>query len=216
MDLPIDKIVEMYVNDGVSENVIGKYFGVSRGAIRSRLLKACVKIRGRSEAEKLKWSQRTPDQRLEQVRAAHEATKGRIATRQERIKHALNRQRECPMSPLETKFLKVFNEVGISVVPEYALDIYNLDFAIPLLKVAIEINGGNWHQSKPKRRYDTGKEVLLSNRGWRLIVIKVSRGKITVSTRGDTTDLIPLFKAIYSHPSLWCKNGVISSEPTST
>jgi len=207
------EVVKLY-ESGESENAIAKRFNVSRGTIRSRLEVSGVPIRGRSEAELLKWSQMTTKQRENQVAAAHKATLGRKATRAERCRFARGIQASCKLSPLESRYLKVFRDHSIDVIPQYAFEIYNLDFAIPSIKLAIEIDGGNWHESKPKRKYDRGKEVLLSNRGWSYIRFSASNGLLTIKVKCTDNRFIPVLNAVTSSPSLWREDSMVVSHPT--
>jgi very-short-patch-repair endonuclease len=75
-------------------------------------------------------------------------------------------------------FYDAFKEVGIEVVPLYAFGIFNLDFAIPDSKIAIEINGGNWHTSHRKRKQDMAKLKVLNSAGWYLISFDTHRKQI--------------------------------------
>lgn len=74
------------------------------------------------------------------------------------------------LSPLETMFLELFKAVGIPVVPQYAIDIFNVDFAIPDAKLAIEIDGGNWHIDHPRKiAQDTKKQSFLTEAQWTIL-----------------------------------------------
>lgn len=201
--LPVDEIVRLYIEEKVSVKALSIRYGVSRGTIKNRLRERGASIRGLDRSQQIIWDKMTPAQREAQYRAAHEATRGKKAPKEKRIRDAIGKQRVAKMSLLELKFAKVFEEHGIKVIPQYALDIYNLDFAIPDIKLAIEIDGGNWHNSSSKRKHDRGKEVILKKRGWDLIRININKGIITITTKADTRKLITLINAIYAHPSLW-------------
>jgi len=56
----------------MSENAVANELGVSRTAIQGALRHLGIERRGQSEAEQLKWSQMTPEEREAQVKAAHE------------------------------------------------------------------------------------------------------------------------------------------------
>lgn len=211
--LPIEEIIELYVG-GKSENAIANKYGVSRNVIRLRLEEKGVHIRSQSEAEALKWSQMDVKQRENQVRAAHEAAAGRTATREERVKRAIARMETPHFSSFEKRFLRVFQNKGIRVIPEYAFDIYNIDFALPEIKLAVEIDGGGWHDSKPKSRFDRGKEVLFAKRGWSYIRFQINHGKLVIKIKCADDRFIPVLNAVCSTPSLWCENGVVSSDST--
>jgi len=210
--LPIGEIVSLY-NSGVSELAIAKQFLVSRGAIRQRLIETGTKIRGQSDAETLKWTKMSEQQRLRQVKAAHDAVRGKKRSREESIKKALARQQSPFLAPLEQQLLNVFRQYEIKVVPQFAMEIYSVDFAVPEIKLAIEVDGGNWHDCTAKRSQDMGKEVILSNRNWKLIRIRIDKGKLIIRTNIESVDHAKVLQIICSDPSLWRKNSVVASEP---
>lgn len=195
--LPIDRIVYLYTIEGVSENALAKCYGVDRGIIRRRLIKAGIKPRGRSEAERLKWSKMTPQQRKHQVQAAHDTVRGKVKSREYLLKRARGRQANPRMSSLEKLFFEAFKKAGIEVIPQYAIDIFNIDFAIPTVKFAIEIDGGHWHTTEHHQRLDKRKEQFLSKQGWSLIRFRVWRVKI----EDAITNAI---QTIRSHPAFKC------------
>lgn len=212
IDLPIEIISRLY-NSGLSELALAKQFFVSRGAIRQRLIETGTRIRGQSDAELLKWSKMSEQQRLYQVKAAHDAVRGTKYSREVGVKKALMRQQSPFLSPLEQQLLNVFTQCGIKVVPQFALEIYSIDFAIPEIKLAIEVDGGNWHDSPAKRSHDTGKEVLLSNRNWKLIRVRIDKGTLIIRTNIESIDHAKVLQTICSDPSLWRENSVVTSEP---
>ena len=91
LNLPDDEVIALYA-EGMSENELSKHYGCSRNAIRTVLISGGAKIRGASEAEQMKWSKMTPEQRLNQVRACHESVTGVPMRREHRQKIALSRQ----------------------------------------------------------------------------------------------------------------------------
>lgn len=176
--LPTRDIVNLYLYSGESINRLASYYGVSRGTITKRLSRAKVKLRTQSQSEKLKWSHMTPKQRKHQVKAAHDSVRGRRKTRDYKLRHAKGRQAKPKLYHLERLFLRAFRDAHIKVIPQYALDIFNIDFAIPLHKLAIEIDGGNWHTTKHHQHHDKLKEDYLSTHGWRLIRFSTHRVQI--------------------------------------
>ena len=209
-ELPNREIAEFYLT-GTSINKLAKAYAVSRTAITQRLEAMKINTRTQSESEFLKWQQMTPEQREKQVQAAHNINLGRKHSLSERKQAAVTRQFTHILSDNEIKFKQLFAEFDLFPVTEFPLGIYNLDFAFPVSKLAIEVDGGNWHASELKSRYDTGKEVLLSKQGWRIIRVKINRGAITITTKGEGADLIKILNVICSDPTLWRENGMVSS-----
>ena len=164
-DISDNDIVRLY-QSGMSENRIAKHFGVARCSIRLRLLRSGTHIRGQSEAEVLKWQQMSPEQRINQVKAFHDKIRGTSKTYVLLCKRALGVQAHFKPSKLESIFLQVFKDAKIEVVPWFAVGKFNIDFALPKSKIAIEINGGNFHDSPKKIKQDFAKVTFLNSLGW--------------------------------------------------
>src|SRR4030042_2060879 len=52
--------------------------------------------------------------------------------------NALAKQMYYQLSFLEQRLIDLFKTANINPVPQYAIDVYNLDFAFPDMKIAIE------------------------------------------------------------------------------
>lgn len=85
-------------------------------------------------------------------------------------KRALNRQKNwCTrFSNMEHAFLKALNAAGYFPVPELAVETFNIDFAFPDEKLAVEYDP-RWHKSERKRLMDERKEETLSALGWKVL-----------------------------------------------
>jgi len=116
----------------------------------------------------LKWKQMSSEQRKRQVKSAHDSVRGRKKTHSFLMKRAKGVQAKYTLSGLENKFFEAFKNARIVVIPQYAVDVFNVDFAIPERKIAIEIDGGNWHNCASKVIQDKRKEKCLIANGWRL------------------------------------------------
>lgn len=198
------EVIELY-NSGMYQREIAEKFGVSQGMISIRLMNAGIKLRTRNESDKLIWSRKTPEQRAKTLDPAHIAAKGRYRNHAEKCAHAIANQKTPCLSNLEKQFLKVFTDCEIQVIPQYALDIYSIDFALPERKVAIEIDGGSWHNSKVKRGHDTGKEVLLRDRGWVLVRFQVKslEKRLVITVDFPSQDVSDIIKAVCANPSVF-------------
>lgn len=173
VDLPIDDIVSRYLA-GESEKSIADSLGVNRWTIRRRLLKANVSIRGRSEAELLKWSLMSDDQRREQVTPAHRAMRGRTVPHDQQVRMAQGRERtKSHAVASEYHLADLLRERDFAVTLQKAVDIYNLDIAIDSPPVAVEIFGGHWHAvGDHERRFFERTKYLLDN-GWNVVIVWV-------------------------------------------
>jgi len=199
--VPIEEMIRLY-REGAFQDELAERYGVSQTTIWKLLNDAGVR-RTSGESRRLRWERMTPEQRFAQLEAAHIAST-RKREHWELTERALRKQATPTLSELETRFAEAFRISGLPVVPQYALDIYNIDFALPDQKIAVEIDGGNWHSTDKHQRGDKGKEVMLRNRGWKLIRFKVDliHGRITQGTDMDAGDVSKVLYAIYSNPAI--------------
>jgi transposase len=162
-------VVNLY-RSGMSENQIALQLGVSRTCIRQRLIKAGVTPRSQSEAETLKWSQMTAEQRRNQVAAANEACRGRVHSEQERIKRAeVVYRRQLRISHNEQRVAQVLRAHGFSVEQQFPIHTCNIDIAVHPGPIAVEIHGGGWHATPFHRRLLSQKREQLFSRDWALV-----------------------------------------------
>lgn len=62
-----------------------------------------------------------------------------------------------------------------TITPQYPVDHYRIDFAVteipdtPLLKIAIELDGQDWHKTKEQRQSDYKRQRYLERKGWKFI-----------------------------------------------
>lgn len=177
IDLPTDKIISLY-EGGSSENALADKFGVSRNVIRRHLVENGIHIRTQSEAEALKWSQMSEEERKAQVEAAHEAATGREHTFEELCKRAKTRERNASedyghVSDYEVELRSMLSDRGINTTIQKAIGPYNCDLAAS--PVAVEVYGGHWHWTGDHlARVDKRFRYIL-NRGWFIYVIPVTK-----------------------------------------
>ncbi len=171
ISLPVDEILAMY-ESGTSENMIAKHFNVSRNVIRRYLLSNNANIRTQSEAEKLKWSQMSDEQRTKQVESAHKAASGRTRSTLEKIKMAISREQSLANYHIgigEPEFRQFLDKQGIQYIYQKAVDGYNLDFAIG--KVAVELTAftGRYRSSNAIQKQ---RIKNLFNRGYQVLAVE--------------------------------------------
>lgn len=82
-------------------------------------------------------------------------------TKQDRWKNFISEQALEIYEALKSK--------GLYPIPEYAIHRYNIDLAFPEIKLAVEVDGGNWHQSDPHLKKQSKKESYLHKKGWAII-----------------------------------------------
>lgn len=69
---------------------------------------------------------------------------------------------------LEARVREALISLGIEFIQEARMGRYSIDFLIPNMRTALEIDGAYWHQI-PDR--DAKKDMFLFNKGWRVIRI---------------------------------------------
>jgi very-short-patch-repair endonuclease len=82
--------------------------------------------------------------------------------------NAFTKVNQCE-SPLEAHFYVIALDTIPELEPQFEVDRYRLDFAIPGEKVAIEIDGHEFHKTKEQRTRDAKRERYLQAQGWRVI-----------------------------------------------
>lgn len=174
--------VAAYVS-GLSENAVADMFGVSRACIRAALKKAGVHIRNQSEAEALKWSQMTSEQRAHQVAKAHIAAANRTpeSIQNVMLKNAITSARTgAKIGFLEQEFTDAIRARGFDVVQQFPFDRYNLDLASGRTAIEVHANTANPHSYPMYRK----RIVYLLKAGWNVIYIKCI-GKIDINAATD-------------------------------
>lgn len=164
----------LYV-EGITEQAISIKFGVSRGAIRSILVRQGVQLRTLKEAMQLRASRLSKEDRLRFSAAAHAAVRGVPHSEEHRIKTAISRQvSKSQVSPAETEFAEALEARGLSVVQQQAIGRYNVDVAITESSIAVEVFGGHWHASGSHGARHRKRTDYILDRGWLPIIVWVT------------------------------------------
>lgn len=165
-------VVDRYVG-GESENAIAKSLGVNRFVIRRRLLEAGVRPRSQSSSERVKWASMSADQRAAQIAAAHDATRGRKASRSERENRAATVEELGISTPMEARIMAWLRDRGEQPRAQVACGPYNIDIAVR--SVAVELFGGGWHAHGSHRARAAQRARDLFDAGWQLLIIWTDR-----------------------------------------
>lgn len=198
LDLDVDDLVKRYLS-GESEYGIANKLGVSRSVIRRRLLERGVEVRGRSEAGAARAARMTPEERMAQVAAAHEAKRGTPNPHESLVQAAKTRQRRgIGISKTEAEFAKLLEDRGVEFVQQLAVDTYNCDFAIH--PVAVEVFGGSWHWYGDHIAQAPERTRHFLNVGWHVLIVTDYGG---VPLTGETADYVVSFVQLArAHPSI--------------
>jgi len=93
-----------------------------------------------------------------------------MATLKEKIqKEMAERKAGNRTSPLERDAMRVLDSAGVPYQREYQVGKYLIDFAIPSIRVAIELDGDTYHLTEEQAKRDREKDDFLINENWTVI-----------------------------------------------
>lgn len=163
----VDYIIREY-SAGKSCLQLAREFDVSRGLIKVRLERAGVPVRNHSQAASIQWSNKTPEARKAQTKAANDAARGSKRSFEQLCRRAkANEISQSQVSALEEFISHEMSNRGIRFNPQTAVGPYNCDFTID--SIAVEVFGGGFHfygrhlaRTEERFRYvmDSGYSIL--------------------------------------------------------
>lgn len=165
----------LYVEDRKSSTEIATLYGVAFATVCGWLELYGIPRRSASEAKKLDMERWSYEDRLRLT-----AVSRRLINRGNKPHNwlclkAKGVQEHPSISKYERMILDALETEGFHPIPQYAVDKYNIDLAFPLQKLAIEIDGGCWHNTPKKRASDMAKEAFLRAEGWRVRRLRTRR-----------------------------------------
>ena len=92
--------------------------------------------------------------------------------------YAKARERNPDLTAGEQAVAEQLAAAGLDYVPELAVNTFNIDLALPERKLAIEVQGGNWHNTPDKIEGDARKREALEAAGWTVVEFWGSEEKI--------------------------------------
>lgn len=207
IDLNVDDLVKRY-QSGQSLKSISDDLGISRPTLLRRLREAGVPIRGRSEAESLKWSQMTPDQRANQVGKAHAAVRGVPKGQAWLEARAAARVRRT--SAGEQELLEMLRARGLDPEVQFPVGKYNLDLAVR--PVAVEIHVQTTHPFTWPRQVQRIEDILRHH--WLSLYVWLKPGQVVTEAAAD--QVVALMKLARREPALHGKYRVIRADGQDT
>lgn len=172
-----DDLVSRYLS-GTSLKQLSDESGFVRITLMRHFAKAGVPIRGRSDAERLKWTKikLDPEAIKRQCGGAWAASAGSIRSFSARAKNAIafsNSLQLC--GRYEAEIISVLSLVfNVVCTPQKAIGTYNVDFSIDELSVAVEI------QSDRHRRGSTRPSRIeyIIDSGWIVLIVDIGQKEI--------------------------------------
>lgn len=173
--IDVDDMVRRY-KAGASVKKLADDLGVSRSAVSRRLKQRGVDVRGRSEAERIKWAAMTSGAVVRQCSAAWNAARGRVKTDAEKrraaMSHYLNATR---IGRGEDKIADGLRAIGLTVEQQLPVGPYNVDVAVREGCVAVEVMGA-WPKANGSVPFRERVEHIL-DAGWLLLWVDATWGK---------------------------------------
>lgn len=84
-------------------------------------------------------------------------------------KNQLSEYDQRSESPIEKQFWDVAKHRLPGLIPQYKIDCYRVDFALPDKHLVLELDGHDYHKSKQQRTADAKRERDLQEMGWYVI-----------------------------------------------
>lgn len=207
----LDDLVQRY-RSGTSFNKLANESGYSRCHLFRCFTERGEPMRGRSDAERLKWQEikRDPERVRRQVASAQKARRGMRDTIAVRLKRAVTcYERLAHIGPWEAPIIDAICAKDRRFIPQFPIGPYNVDVAIGELGVAVEVQA-TYHptgSTRPERI-----EYLL-DAGWAVLIVYA----IAVRTTGFNGPAIAEQCAAFAEcvsrdPSIRCQYGMIGSK----
>lgn len=200
-----DNLVERY-QSGTSLKQLANECGHSRPALARLLREHNIPIRGRSEAERIKWSiikqDRTAVER--QMNAAWVASRGRTDSTESKVKRALGffRNQSKQAGLYELDLAAILTGLGLDISWQYPIRHYNVDLAICIDRVAVEVQSYQHRMPTSSIRSERIENIL--DDGWSVLMVYIPQKAVP--------DLCAIAQQIHSFCKLARRDKSISGQ----
>jgi hypothetical protein len=194
---------------GESKTAIAKSFGVSPHVIAHRLEEVGImKSATFSEARLIMHSRMTAEQSAAQAVAAHNAVRGMKRTHENLCNRSLGVERAGKFgSDDEATLCRSLRRRGLTVIPQKAEGIYNIDLTVGT--IAVEV-GRHYPKGLARARMQERVEYLL-DAGWTLVVVTTAKTFWQMGP-GAADYIVALVEQSSSDPSLRSQYRVIRGD----
>lgn len=163
-------IRQIYTRDLRSVQDAADKLGVGRLTVQAIMRSHNIRQRTTAEQRAIDLREMDYETRLQMTANSRAIITGRRRSHEDLCRRAQGKQRTAVLSDDEAEIMAAFYEAGLHPIPLYAIDKFNVDFAFPEVKLAVEYHGGNWHNTRKKRESDAAKARHLAANGWTLLV----------------------------------------------
>jgi very-short-patch-repair endonuclease len=168
---------------------IADRLGTSRVPISAILKRGGVDIRGGSEANLLRMSRLSSEERRSLASAAHDAVRGKKRSFVAKVKNAIAKQTTLSgASVTEEMVICDLKSCLIHPIPQLAVGPYNCDLACH--PVAVEIFGGQWHFSGRHLSRTHERIKYFGNAGWHVLMVVIDESRNNYRYGLDTGNYI--------------------------
>ena len=113
------------------------------------------------------------------------------ACREKRAARPWRRGRDREPSPLERQAKSALLESDYLFEQEYQLGKLWFDFAIPTLRLLVEVDGKHWHAHPSRRKRDRMKSAIAAKAGWAVARVQLPdlEGKVAAALHRRSAEL---------------------------
>lgn len=160
-----DKI-QIALNNGATWRDLTNQFGICQAAISRAKRDGLIKTKSMSEAIKLSRVKNPIKHTVATKQKLSEIRKKFLANNPDKVPYLTNHSSK--QSYPEAYFAEVFKQEGLEVIPEFKVETFQIDFALPLRKFAIEIDGEQHYVDARIVEHDKKRTERLSSLGWKV------------------------------------------------
>lgn len=157
-------LIKLFRDDYLPVNQISKIMGIDRGTVKKNLIRLGFEPPGYHEGAIRSYT----NGRIPNTGPAHDSIRGIKRPHKELLKRAKFYSGKI-RSVYEQMLFDALIKIGENPIPNLAIDKFNIDLAFPDVKLAVEVDGGNWHSSPIKQMHDAEKTSFLVPLGWKIV-----------------------------------------------
>lgn len=187
------KEAQKLYDSGLSWKEVAEEIGTSETTITRSIRSGILKSRSRSESMKL-YAKKNPRKHSEETKKKiSEIRRKFLKENPDKVPYLLNHYSKG-MSYPEKYFEKVFRNENINLIYHFRIGTYELDFADPIRKIDIEIDGEQHYCDKKIVESDKRRNKYLEDRGW--IIYRVRWSNFMQLNKEDKKGIVQQIKDI--------------------